>query len=237
MHKYMMDKTGYCYPTTPLLARNPDMRPWNGPVDAHGFAVEREAPAPKWAGKTVVCVASGPSLTAEDCQKVKQAGLPTIAVNTSWERAPFADIVFAQDAAWWRHHGERVPAHAERWTGCPPAVEEFPDLNLLVQRSRANNSGALAIELAHQLGAQRILLLGYDCSIDNGVHWHGQHEKTDNPDNTAVRRWHGEFASVAQVVDCEVLNCSRTTALECFTRAELTAVLPKRTPRKITAAR
>lgn len=52
----------------------------------------------------------------------------------------------------------------------------------------AFNSGQRAIQLAAHFGAERIILLGYDCSLENGTHWHGNHpDGLKNPDGDCVR--------------------------------------------------
>src|SRR5262245_15095240 len=55
----------------------------------------------RWAGKTVVCIASGPSLIAEDCAKVKASGHPTIVTNTTFRMCPWAHVLFGFDSKWW----------------------------------------------------------------------------------------------------------------------------------------
>ncbi|EPM3081452.1 hypothetical protein [Escherichia coli] len=80
---------------------------------------------------------------------------------------------------------------------------------------------------AHWLGAKRIILLGFDCSITNGSHWHGDHTCLDNPTAANVKRWHGEFARVAQLLrgKVNITNSSRQTALNCFRRQSLDEAL------------
>ena len=68
-----------------------------------------------WKGMTVCCIASGPSLTSADCALIEQAALPTIAVNSSWQMARFADVVYAADPAWWDHNQHLIDIDAERW--------------------------------------------------------------------------------------------------------------------------
>lgn len=53
---------------------------------------------------TFACVASGPSLTAVDCQFLHEAGIPTIAVNNSWEVVPFSSFIYAADYCWWEEY-------------------------------------------------------------------------------------------------------------------------------------
>lgn len=43
--KYFKDATGYCYVATELLAQKRGMTPWDGAVDAAGYAVETPEPA------------------------------------------------------------------------------------------------------------------------------------------------------------------------------------------------
>lgn len=45
--KYFMDASGYCYAATELLAKKSGLTPWNGAVDAAGFAVTAPEPAPQ----------------------------------------------------------------------------------------------------------------------------------------------------------------------------------------------
>lgn len=220
--KFVKDATGYCYPATPQLAANPAMTPWNGPVGRNGFAVPVPSPPPAWLGQVVVCVASGPSLTQADCDAVSH--LRTVAVNSSWRRAPHASIAFGMDEGWWEHNGAEVPLGMDRWTSSATTAARF-DLHLMAARAKVSNSGAMAIDLADQLGAARILLLGYDCSVHRGTHWHGNHTKTGNPDEAATHRWQAEFEAVAEAVQAPVINCSRETALTCFPRLTLEQAL------------
>lgn len=220
---YMQDANGFCYATTPTLAANRSLTPWWGEVDAAGFAGGVEPRRP-WEGSTVVCIASGPSLTKEDCAAVERSRLRAIAANTSWKRAQFADILFAADQAWWQQNIHEKPTPAQWWTCSHAAAKEFDQLHLYVTREPHRNSGARSIDLALDLGAARILLLGFDCSLVDGVHWHGPHERTMNPDDQTLVKWRQDFDQVAE--RCErasvpVVNCSRKTALTCFPRAPL----------------
>jgi hypothetical protein len=77
--------------------------------------------------------------------------------------------------------------------------------------------------LADELGADEIYLLGYDCSLKNGLHWHGKHDgKLTNCDS--IKEWPSIFARVSRQVDAKVYNCSRYTELKCFEKLELEQV-------------
>ncbi|NDO82655.1 hypothetical protein CJP72_18315 [Citrobacter sp. NCU1] len=175
---------------------------------------------------TIICIASGPSLNEHDCRLVANSGLPVIAVNNSWQLLPGATI-FASDLSWWNEYGATVPTTAERWTTCPLAAQRH---QLLQFKScfltQSYNSGQLAIELAVTRGARRVLLLGYDCSLRAGTHWHGNHENIRNPTADSVKRWRDEFARLQQwAAGIEIINCSRETALKIFPRSTIEAEL------------
>ena len=161
---------------------------------------------------TYVCIASGPSLTAADCELVRQSGLPTIAVNSSWQLAPWCDHLYAGDLAWWDEHADEVPPSPQRWSCTRQAVAKH-GLNYH-EAYGAYNSGLRAIQLAFKLGAEGVLLLGYDCTVAGGTHWHGDHVGTKNPDEALCRKWKAQHAALAQ--RGSVVNCSRETELECY---------------------
>jgi hypothetical protein len=95
------------------------------------------------------------------------------------------------------------------------------------------NSGYQAVNLAVLLGAARIILLGYDMGIgaDGRKHWHPDHPNdTDRAEIVAsryasFRRMFDTIADPLAALGVEVLNCSRHTALTCFQRRGLEAVL------------
>lgn len=180
------------------------------------------------AGKTVVCIASGPSLTKHDCDRVKRSGLTTIAVNSSHKLAGFAAIAYAGDKCWWDNYGAAVPESMHKVT-CTAQAAHVHKIEL--HRCYGEyNSGMRAIQYAIEKGAAKVLLLGYDCSLANGKHWHGDHDKTDNPDAVKVRSWHRHFnyvASLAKSKNVQVINCSAYTELKCFVRQELAEALGK----------
>lgn len=181
----------------------------------------------RWAGSTVACMASGPSLTPQDCETVHAARVPTIVTNTTFRLCPWADVLFGFDGRWWREHGDEVVKvfGGEKLT-CSPMGKSLGVTTLHQQPwfQGFNNSGAAAISLAIVGGAKRIVLLGYDCQKTGGkTHWHGSHPKTLG-DALSLPRWPFHFkqvAKLAKAAGADVVNCSRATALTCFLRAEL----------------
>lgn len=181
----------------------------------------------KW--QRAICIASGPSLCREDVLLAQSAGWPIIAVNSSWEAVPECNIIYAGDWKWWSRHHEAITVSAERWTCSSDAAEDF---NLRLHRAGGPfNSGQRAIQFAASLGAKHILLLGYDCSLQQGTHWHGEFKALRNPDELSIRRWHRHFELLAREMklsDVRVVNCSRHTELRCFPQQTLSCALNDR---------
>lgn len=182
----------------------------------------------RFSGQLVAVLCSGPSMCAEDAAAVSH--LPRVVTNTTFRLAPDANFLFGFDFAWWQRYidevrasfkGELVSHHSTAAKfGCTP-MDRDPEFRIF------GNSGASAVAFAALLGARRVLLLGADCSVAGGTHWHGDHPpELANARGAAV--WPRHFASAAGFARwrrTEVINCSRKTALTCFPRATLEEVL------------
>lgn len=87
------------------------------------------------------------------------------------------------------------------------------------------NSGGGCIQTADAGGVRRIILLGYDCQHTGGkAHWHGDHPR--NLGNAkSVNKWAQAFGALSREVRAEVINCTRETALRCWSQADLERTL------------
>jgi len=185
---------------------------------------------PDWRGKTAVIAASGESLTSGDLDHVRGKA-PLVVINTTWRLAPWADVLYACDANWWRICGPGDEFAGLRVIG----KNSFPGCfeASVVPRYRSmiwtgteigggGNGGFQALNLVALWGVSRILLLGFDCQ---GGHWHGPHpDGMTNPDARMMATWRGCFDDSAPVLadrGIKVVNCSRKTALGAFPRARL----------------
>lgn len=198
---------------------------------------------PRWTGQTVAILASGPSLASEELSLLH--GLPVIAINDSWRKYPDAEILYACDPPWWKHHSG-VPAFmGERWSqhkgaATWPAEAAAMHINVIRSASQAGistdpslihtgaNSGFQALNLAILAGASRVLLLGYDMQETGGrTHWFGDHPaglKRTSP-YALFRKSFEDAADQIASLGVEVINCSRETSLTCFPRVALSEVL------------
>lgn len=198
----------------------------------------------RWPGKTIVCLATGPSLTASDVALVRGLA-PVVAVNDAYRLAPWSDALVAADASWWHRH-QGVPDFAgEQWSIEHRTWDRYRDRWPRVQRLRSTgaegietdptgirhgrNSGYLALGLAVHYGASRILLLGYDMGhrIGQPAHFFGAHPGAMNQ-RSPYPLFLSMFASAVaplKALGIEVINCSRTSQMTCFPRMTLEAAL------------
>jgi len=130
----------------------------------------------------------------------------------------WADAMFAMDKDWWTIHGDEV---VKTFIGAKFSNNPVKEAKHLAQFEHFGNSGAACISLAIMGGASRIILLGYDCQITNGLkHWHGDH-KAGLGNAGMIHKWHKKFAEIAERWPNLVVNATRQTALTCFERVEL----------------
>lgn len=145
-----------------------------------------------WEGETVVCIASGPSLTAEQVE-LARGRAKVIVVNDNYLIAPWADLLYFADLKWYDWHLQGLPKSwpwasfsAEQvrasFAGFAGAKVSIGDISSKMSNSvfvlknygveglsedpsglrTGMNSGYQAVNIAVLAGAKRVLLLGYD---------------------------------------------------------------------------
>lgn len=181
----------------------------------------------RFESSAVFCIASGPSLTRDDCILVQSSGAPIIAVNNAFELIDRPDIIFANDERWWKHNKDSIEhdSNIEMWCGSlwgssVHRIKYWPFYSPV-------NSGVRAVELAIGLGASHVYMLGYDCSVKNGTHFHGNHANTANPTEENCRQWQIMFRDIYLRNKNKITNCSRDTEIQTIPRAGLERVIEK----------
>lgn len=184
----------------------------------------------------VVCLATGPSLTAEDVDYCHGKAV-VIAVNDAYRLAPWADVLIANDAAWWRVHrgvpdfaGEKYCLEASAATsGAVTVLDYTGETGIETEPTGLRSgrcSGGAAINVALHLGATRIVLLGYDM---RGDHFFGRHPaplRTTQPHQfETFRDALATMADPLHRLGVSVINCTPASALTCFPSGDLRAVL------------
>lgn len=200
--------------------------------------------------KTFVIAATGPSFSLRQARsigiaKVRHPALQVMTVNDAVYPCWFADIAYACDAAWWREHrglagfgGWKVRLFLPGLKGQDTnATPEYPDIDTFYNSGvegfdedpsrirNGGNSGYQATHIAAHLGAQKIILVGFDMRNEGTLsHFFGEHPATIRKRPIGMRIWverfhrlHAELAKRKIVV----LNASPGSALTDIRRVEL----------------
>jgi len=206
--------------------------------------VHLETIVPRWAGRRVVVVAPGPSLTAEVAEALR--GEIVIAINDAWRMVPWAAVLYACDGSWWRHHngvpefaGEKWSSHSLKPPNDKTSIADLYGLRVVAGESKpgfstdpsriryAANSGFQAVNLAILWGAAEIILVGFDMRVVAGKqHFFGSHPKgLKRGGNYPV--WCRNFAAAAKTLPpgIRILNATPGSALRCFPAVDLSDAL------------
>lgn len=198
-----------------------------------------------WPGEPIVILGGGSSLTQADvgfCQGKARI----IAIKEAITLAPWAEVLYAADAKWWRFY-RGVPEFAgrkyaiEQSPDQPPTDwSQWPDVQVLQQTGIKGleikptglrtgfNSGYQAINLAfHLSGPTTITLLGFDCwTGPNGQqNWFGDHPLHTRSPYPLFLDAFLSLAPALQEAGVRVQNASRFTVLNAFPRVALEEAL------------
>lgn len=196
---------------------------------------------PDWSGQRCVIIASGPSAVEQPIYEAEGA-VRCIAVNNSWQLAPWSDVLYASDAAWWSENdhagfaGLKVSrsavdgVHKVSLRGSRGAWHDHMIFDEPGTLGAGGSSGFQALNLAAQFGARDIALIGYDARVDHGLHWHGRHERTSNPTEGTAANWAMNLDRAAGALadaGVRVVNCSPASALVAYAKMDLTEWLAR----------
>lgn len=183
--------------------------------------------------ETWLLAASGPSQRKEDLDFARGKAR-VLVINNTWELAPWADVLYACDQAWWEAKqpdfpGIRIIGKGDHPRCLPVPVQVVSHMIFDGPHIGAGgNSGFQALNLVIRWGARRVILTGYDYR-GAGDHWHGRHPAgLRQATESTVARWRlcmDQAAPILAERGVEVINASRETALTCFPRVNLKDVL------------
>lgn len=208
-------------------------------------------------GGTIACIGTGPSLTLEQVESARQKGFHLFGCNNIHQIVPDLAVLFATNEQWWdfywtRPDGPRLHS-CEKWTNNQDAAARYR-LNYIGSRDaqglsntpsrvhHGHSSGFCLLNLAYLMGAERIVLLGYDMryapdyngasrNVGSGPrHYFGEYP-------SALQHWPKvsvqegvhiqlvqQYRSVAEQGLVEVINCTPGSAIDCFPMKEINAL-------------
>lgn len=202
----------------------------------------------------MACIGTGPSLTLEQIEVARQKGCLLFGCNRVFEIAPDLAVFYAVNEAFWGHYWQELEKHpAEKWTTNEDAARTY-GVNWIDERNErglsadpsyvhhGHGSGFTLVNLAYLMGAERIVLLGYD--LKYAKDYDGKARQV----GSTPRHFFGEYPSSmqhwpsvmvrggvhVQLVDLyrsvkdqglvEVINCTPGSAIDCFPRIDISAV-------------
>jgi hypothetical protein len=188
---------------------------------------------PDWSEEVVAIVASGSSVTSEAVEKLK--GKCRVAVvNNSYQLAPWADLLYAADADWWREKKGAKEFGGLKVTCKPDTaiangiffVNLFGDFDtdqdkILMEPKgtigRGGNSGFQLINIVTQAGCKKQIWMGFDFL---GDHWHSRHPAPmKNPSQRTLDKWRRRLDQQAPTladIGVAVVVTSKASALTAF---------------------
>lgn len=208
---------------------------------------------PEWKGRTVVIIASGPSVTQRDIDYIRRARdadkCRVIAINAMYQHVDFADALYFCDWKFYRWHAidDRNPVFLD-YPAPKYTITETPHIPAHIRRLRkasadgyglcrepdavehGSNSGYQCLNLAFHYGASRIIMVGYDMKHGPAgeIHCHEEHRVPTMPEAMGNILKGGYFESIAPELfreGVEVINTSMDSALHCFTKIPLREIL------------
>lgn len=202
--------------------------------------------ARRWPDSTIVCVASGPTLTVDDLAQVRGRA-PVVAVNDAIRIAPWADVLYSSDRGWWTFY-DGMPGFTGLkvgigWkVGDASPIGRRPSIQVLAHTGTdgleraptglrtGGHSGYAAINLAVHLGARRIVLLGYTGGPVRGrTHFFGRHPgglpESTTENYATFRRAYLTLVAPLAAAGVTVVNATPETGITAFPCAPIAAAL------------
>lgn len=191
----------------------------------------------KFRNKKAILIATGPSLTTEVIETIRQYKDDFIifGCNDSYKVVDFLDIHYACDTAWWRMWGEDLKEkrpNLESWTQCEVSAKDFDLKHIKGKFAKGlsvgseiihfgHNSGFQLLNLAFLMGCNKFILAGYNMQAVGGSrHYFGEHP--DGLSRTSpYPRFIESFATVQPEIKPLIVNCTPQTALTIFRRNDL----------------
>lgn len=191
---------------------------------------------------TWVCIGSGPSLTFDDVEYCRQKGWNLATCNNSLFYAPDTKVHHAFDLRWWDTYYELARQTGAEMSTCFTTAASKYRIKYLAHKPGggwADNpnyvyqggpmSGYNLIQIVgNRSDCDRIILLGYDMKLNKKGHtnFHERHPigwPTSDQRKLEIRlRFYKDLAREAPI---EIINASRDTAIEVFTRMKLDSII------------
>lgn len=171
-----------------------------------------------------------------------------IGVNNAYQIGHWIDILFFGDCGWYNVHRQALIDFPRiKITSCHNRTFDKKENIKVLERDKTHkkgissnkskvswntNSGAAAISVAAHLGIKRIILLGFDMSLDNHSkysHFHGSHRKPEQGIKSPPFKRHllgfPAISEDAKKMGIEIINASPKSTINVFPRVSVKELL------------
>lgn len=189
-----------------------------------------------WPDSTVFIIGGGPSIKKQDLTMISANGHKTIGCNAAFLDYPWIDCVYFGDCKFhmWITEDNHYKRQFDEFKGlkiscCPDTTTDkrihslFRIQKGIVQDRRSigwnMNTGGSAINLGYHLGASRIILLGFDMHLKNGMNYHDYHIIPPNNPEEVLKKFIRFFRFItedAKELKLKILNATPESALNYF---------------------
>jgi hypothetical protein len=158
-----------------------------------------------------------------------------IAVNMAYKLGDWIDMLFFGDPSYWKKNKYDILNFRGLRVSCAPDILDVKGVKYIAKNKQQkfgitddprmlswnNNSGSSAINVAVHTGVKRIILLGFDMSLDTNKnqHWHKFYATDPRTIGRTLRSHLDGFGSMVhdlKKLNIEVLNCSPESKIEGF---------------------
>lgn len=181
---------------------------------------------PDWTGETVVCIATGPSLTSAQLGTVKRAPVMTIGINDIGLTEDWISLWYAPDWAFWKHYRTQAEASRVLKVCADEEMRGIADLYLEVKKKdrwpapghalNGGHAGFQALTAAISFGARRVVLLGYDCRAKGALTNYFGSKCASLHKPSPYSDWPKHYDNLKVPPGVEILNATTTTAITAF---------------------
>lgn len=199
-----------------------------------------EAEWPDWRGETALIVGTGPSAGMLPLG-IAYGKARCIAIKSAWQFVPWAEALYGCDRGWWIANRGVPEFMGLKFTPSPGAARVFrlrqtkvkPGARIVLDPPSTlgcgllrggGHSGWQAINLAVQFGARRIVLAGFEMTLQYGHRFNGGSAGVAKADAGRVERWRKEMDDAVEEftkIGCDVINATPGSALRNYPRASL----------------
>lgn len=200
-------------------------------------------PLGAWKGQAAFILGGGPSLKGFDANRLRGRGRVIGVNNAGLDLAPWCDILFWADRRWFDWNKDRLHLHTGEWKIARNSTRaddpSIYHLRFLPRRLSYWDDalggwcgGSNAINLAFLLGADPIILLGFDMRDAPMTKWQegNWHDRHQLPPIEGQRR--NKFIPTLEALapqyekaGVRIINATPRSALRCFPIMEIDALL------------